>query len=81
MVAIGNPVPMYIWVHNGEKVASTDKGLTSTVTISSMQVSDFGNYTLTMYNSLGVVQYDYSVAAEGIALLILLSALCMLTNY
>lgn len=65
MEAVGNPVPSYHWKHNGKTIVSSDSGYTSKVTVASMDVADYGNYTLTLNNKAGRVSYVYTVLAEG----------------
>ncbi|XP_052258937.1 titin-like [Dreissena polymorpha] len=65
MHAIGYPFPSYTWLHNSQKLNSSDETYSSEVIITSMTVKDYGNYTLNMTNEAGTSIYIFFVAAYG----------------
>ncbi|XP_052258969.1 titin-like [Dreissena polymorpha] len=65
MHSIGYPPPSYAWVHESQKLTSSDQTYSSEVTIKSMTVRDYGNYTLNMTNEAGTSIYTFFVASYG----------------
>ncbi|XP_045208080.2 myosin-binding protein C, fast-type-like [Mercenaria mercenaria] len=65
MFATGYPPPNYTWYHNDTVIEHVDSGYTSFVNLQSMKVDDFGNYTVTMSNSVGENIYQYWIEADG----------------
>ncbi|XP_052806252.1 hemicentin-1-like [Mya arenaria] len=65
MHAVGNPVPSFMWEHDGVLVNSSDSNYTSQVTIQDVNINNYGIYTLAMENEFGKKQYNYSIEADG----------------
>ena len=66
MYNYGNPYPSYTWAHDGKVLPHhLDNNTFSMLNISSVQVKDFGKYTLTMSNSVGRYAAEYQLVPFG----------------
>ena len=65
MISTGYPLPAFNWTHNGNQVDHVDDGYKSTVDIQGVKVEDFGDYILTMSNSVGEDTVTYLIQADG----------------
>lgn len=68
MSSVGYPYPNYTWSHNGEVLSDSmvqNYAWYSGVEIRNVSLADFGNYTLTMNNSLGIYEAVYELIPDG----------------
>ena len=68
MISKGYPYPNYTWTHNGEELPRQmqfNDGSYSYVNFTSVEIADFGNYTLTMTNFLGTYVASYQLVPYG----------------
>ena len=68
MISKGYPYPNYTWTHDGVEIPRQmqfDDGSYSFVNFTSVEIADFGNYTLTMTNFLGTYVASYQLVPYG----------------
>lgn len=63
--AIGYPEPTFKWMHDGKIYNSSDKGYTSTLKLSDMEVEDFGHFSVNVSNPAGSYESTFNLIPEG----------------